>query len=275
MLESPQSGKRIPVLQAEESAAALALRVHAVAPLSDVQDSTGLTAEFVAALHDASLKPQSDSFDVILGLMRGAGISDQQISDLYLPTVARNLGEEWAQDSKTFSEVTIGVARLQRLLHDLGPEWRTDLAHQPDAPAVLVLTGSKADHTFGARIIRGQLRRRGFSVRLSLGLRPDQVKTLMGKFQFDAVMISASLTEDPRPLKALVDAVRSAANPVPPIVLGGTICARSEDIKSITGADFVTSEIEDAVRFCALDAPTHQTRTLQPRTPQTHASKKR
>lgn len=254
MLESPQSGARNPVLQTDDSVAALASRALSVLTLNAARQEETLVPKFIDALHDASLNPHSDTFESTLGDMVASGISNEQIADLYLPAVARKLGAEWSDDNKSFSEVTIGVARLQRLLHDLGPEWRADTAQRFDAPTVLVLTGSKADHTFGARIILGQLRRRGLSVRLALGLRPDQIKALMGSAHFDAVMVSASLTEDLGTLRSMIEAVRSSSSPIPPIVLGGSVCAREADVKASTGADFVTTEIDDAIRFCALDS---------------------
>lgn len=254
MLESPQSGARNPVLQVDDSAAALASRALAVLSLNAALKAAVLTTAFVDALLVAALDAQPDSFEQVLKDLRAARVSDQQIADQYLPAVARKLGEQWSDDSKTFSEVTIGVARLQRLLHDLGPEWHADTVQRFDAPTVLVLTGSRADHTFGARIILGQLRRRGLSARLALGLRPDQIKALVGSAHFDAVMISASLTEDLGALRKLVDAVKSGAKPTPPIVLGGSVCAMQDDVKAKTGADFVTSEIEEAIRLCSLDA---------------------
>lgn len=254
MLESPQSGVRTPDKQAEDSVAALALRALSVLTQSAARDAAALTPAFISALHDAALDPGPDPFRAVLTDMQAAQIGHQQIADLYLPAVARKLGEEWSDDSRTFSEVTIGVARLQRLLHDLGPEWGADTDQRFDAPTVLLLTGSRADHTFGARIIRGQLRRRGIAVRLALGLRPDQVKVLMSNAHFNAVMISASLTEDLGSLRALVAAVRSSSSPTPPIVLGGSICAQEGDVKAKTGADHVTTDLDDAIRFCAISA---------------------
>lgn len=123
---------------------------------------------FVVALHDAALQLHANAFGPVLDAMHAAGIANQQISDDYLPLVARKLGEEWCEDSKIFADVTIGVAQLQRLLHDLGPEWRTDTEPQVDAPIVLLLIKDGADHTFGARILVGQLRRRGLAMWMRL-----------------------------------------------------------------------------------------------------------
>lgn len=253
MLEGLQSGTLGPVSQADDSVVALASRALSTLAFRTLQEAPDLPSAFVIALHDAALSQRADPFLPVLAEMDRSGISRQQIADHYLPAVARKLGEEWSQDNKTFCEVTIGVARLQRLLYDLGPEWRAESGQQFDAPSVLVLTGSTADHTFGARIIRGQLRRRGLSVRLALGLRPDQVKSLMGIAHFDAVMISASLAEALVPLRNLVDAVRSSSNAPLPIVLGGSICALDVDVKARTGVDHATCDIDEAIRLCGLD----------------------
>ena len=229
MLESPQSGSRDHAVLPDDSVIELASQALSILSLRTKSEEITLIAAYVAGLHDAAVDLESDSFQPVLKAMHNAQITNQQIADHYLPAVARKMGEDWCDDTKSFAQVTIGVSRLQRLLLDLGPEWRADVVADYDAPTVLVLTGPSADHTFGAKIIVGQLRRRGLSVRLAAGLRPNQVKTLLGKAHFDVVMISASLAEAVAPIRAIADAVRASESWVPPIVLGGSICLSQPD----------------------------------------------
>jgi MerR family transcriptional regulator, light-induced transcriptional regulator len=255
MLESPHTGSRDYTVQADDSVVELASRALSVLSARVVRSEVAMNPRFVEALHDAALQLQGDAFAPVLDAMHKAGIADRQIADDYLPLVARKLGEEWCEDSKTFADVTIGVAQLQRLLHDLGPEWRADIEPAVDAPVVLLLIKDGADHTFGARILVGQLRRRGLTVRLVVDARPKDIRSLMHSASFDAVMISASISEALAPLTALIDAIKSSGSRVPPIILGGQICASDLDLKTSTGADYVTSDVDEAVRLCQLDLP--------------------
>lgn len=255
MLESPQSGTNGREIKAGDSVVELASRALSVLSMRSTQQEVELIPDLVVALHDAALDPQSDSFVPVLACLHAAQITDRQIADHYLPAVARKLGEEWCDDVKSFSEVTIGVSRLQRLLRDLGPEWRADTTDQLEMPAVLLLTSPGADHTFGAKVLVGQLRRRGLSVKLAVGLRPDQVKALLARAHFDAVMISASQSEAFVSLRALIDAIKSITGVVPPVVVGGSICMLNADVKARTGADYVTSDVDEAIHLCALDGP--------------------
>lgn len=262
MLESPQSGSRDHEVPPDDSDFELASSAFSALSQPNVSEAINVTAAHVLALHDAALNLLAESFVPVLEAMHADRITDQQIADHYLPAVARQLGEEWCDDQKSFAEVTIGVARLQRLLHDLGPEWRADVTDDGAAPAVLLLTGPSADHTFGAKIIAGQLRRHGLSVRLAVGLRPDQVTSLISTAPFDAVMISASPAESLAALRGIVNALKAGDSRGPPIVIGGGICASGTDIKTATGADYVTSDIGEAIRLCGLQVR-NQNQTIQ------------
>jgi MerR family transcriptional regulator, light-induced transcriptional regulator len=253
MLESPQSGSHDQAVPPDDSVIELASRALSILSSRNSRDDVTLQPSLVLALHDAAVNLDTDSFQPALAALRDAQITNQQIADHYLPAVARKLGEEWCDDEKSFAEVTIGVARLQRLLLDLGPEWRADIVANLDAPTVLVLTGPSADHTFGARILVGQLRRRGLAVKLAVGLRPHQIKALLANAHFDGVMISASPAEAVGPLRSLVEAIRASGHWVPPIVLGGSICATLTDLGHLTGVDYVTSDVDEAIRLCGLN----------------------
>ena len=151
MLESPESGSRDQTDQADDSVSELASRALSSLSLRNHCEEVVVDPSYVSALHDISVDLDSESFQSVLAAMRQDQITDQQIADHYLPAVARKLGKEWCDDQKSFAEVTIGVARLQRLLLDLEPGWSADFVEDFDAPTVLVLTGPSADHTFGAR----------------------------------------------------------------------------------------------------------------------------
>jgi MerR family transcriptional regulator, light-induced transcriptional regulator len=86
--------------------------------------------------------------------MGAAGIRREDIADFYVPEVARRLGAAWCEDRTSFADVTVGTARLQGLLREIGPDWFSD-ARLGDRPPVCVLVVVSRDefHTLGAMVL--------------------------------------------------------------------------------------------------------------------------
>lgn len=210
----------------------------------------------VDMLVDAAQAEDRGALAVLSAQMIGAGIRAEDIADHYLPEAARKLGAKWCDDTMGFVAVTVGSARLMSLLRELGPEWRADRSAAAAGHAVLVVVAAGISHTLGATVLTGQLRRRGISVRLLVGARPDDLGPLLRQMQFDAVMLSASLGESLGTLRRLVDAMRMAMAAPPPIVLGGTITTTEglspRSIREQTGVDLVTNDPGEALARCGL-----------------------
>lgn len=225
---------------------------HAPRPLAQL---------FLELLHEAALAPDQAAPSRVVTRMIAAGIRPDEIADIYIPTVARRMGDMWCEDTLGFAYVTIGCARLQALLRTLGPEWQGDRTVDPVAPAILLIVGDDAQHTMGATVLAGQIRRLGLSVRLLVGARAEDVKVLVRQMRFDGVMISASVGESLEPLRKLVEMVSTAtiSPPPPPVIIGGTITTMgnltASDIKALTGATLVTCDLTEALTLCGMTAP--------------------
>jgi hypothetical protein len=193
------------------------------------------------------------------------GLSADRICDVHIPATARRMGEEWVSDDLSFSIVTIGTARLQGLLRelDLGLERRIGHAAAGGRGSVLVVVASEADHTLGALLLASQLRRKGLSVRLSLGENPEA----MARANFDAVFLSASIDENMPFLIEAAARIRAAMPAPPPLVLGGAlITLRNRDTvereaqngpdygngNGFAGIDYVTCDLDEAIELCGL-----------------------
>ena len=214
---------------------------------------------YVDELVQAALAADRTAVTQIASQMIAVGMRAEEIADHYVPEAARKLGEMWSDDRLGFVAVTVGSARLQSLLRELGPEWRADLVTLPTGPSLLVLVASDISHTLGATVLTGQLRRLGMSVCLMVGARPEDLGPVLRQRQFDAVMVSASLGESLGTLRRQVDAIRMAIALPPPIVLGGTIVTTegltSQEILARTGVDVVTNDLNEALALCGLAVP--------------------
>ncbi|MEM7470446.1 MAG: cobalamin B12-binding domain-containing protein [Pseudomonadota bacterium] len=209
---------------------------------------------FVAELEAAVSSRDPSAPATVVEKMRIAHITDIEIADTYIPEVARRLGEAWCSDTMNFATVTIGSARLQGVLRGLGPDWCAEDQHiNPTAPRCMVIVPPNAQHTLGATILSGQLRRAGISVSLEIGKDPAILRQKCERARYDAFLISASERENLSDIKTIVQALRSTGRKTP-VIVGGNVLAVKDDVLAKTGADLATSDLETAIRFCGFDA---------------------
>ena len=206
---------------------------------------------FMTPLFDMILSDNHSSLIELLASMHGAGIRDEDISDFYAPVIARQLGHAWTDDRLTFVQVSTASARLQNLLWELDTTWVT--------PPALNFSGLKGEiclfvpqgvqHTLGATVLAGQLRRAGCMVRMAVDLKLSDIANFVKIPETAGVLISASRAESLDFLEKVVEKVR-AGNAKVPVLLGGNVLDRKEDVAAVIGADHSTANWQDALTFC-------------------------
>lgn len=205
-------------------------------------------------MREAALGAERRACSDVLRQAMQAGVARDDLADLYIPELARQMGEDWCSDGLSFAAVTIGVSRLQAMLRELGPEWSSDQAASPAAAAIMLIVAQDVYHTLGALVLSGQLRRKGLSVRLMLGAPVGELSTKLSQTTYDAVFISASLGETLESLRKIVNVIRSSSRKSLPVVIGGTIleAETTYDVLALTGADYATSSASEALELCGL-----------------------
>ena len=205
---------------------------------------------YISLMCDAVTDPDPDVFFEVVETMRGARIPVSQIAELYVPVVARRLGEAWCSDRTDFAKVTIGSARLQGLLRRFHKDW--DVPRDTKfrvRPAYLVGVPDGVQHTLGACVLAGQLRHRGFSVHLDLELTCESLADKLRNQQFSGVLMSASTSQSLEPLMKLVECTKTGSRDTP-VIIGGSILELMTDITSVTGADLATCDLQTALNYC-------------------------
>ncbi|WP_296424631.1 B12-binding domain-containing protein [Yoonia sp.] len=226
-----------------------------------------LDPDIMKKLHDAALSAQSAACAVAIREAVSAGTCPEDIADFYIPELARRMGDAWSRDALGFASVTIGVSRLQAMLRDLGPSWAGDSSADAGAPSIMLVVPHDVHHTLGAMVLAGQLRRKGFSVRVVLGANPEDVTCRMQRTKFHAVFISAAPCETWEALRRLVGVVKTATDQSPPVVIGGSLLAVETDqsIIAFTGADYATTQSAEAIRLCGLGTHSRDDATMMRR----------
>lgn len=254
MAEGPKKGTTAPQGVSDDGVDALAARALSVVA-SRVDRSNPIRKRWLDDLGEAARFGGRNTCEDVARRMIADNVAPEDIADHYIPELARQMGEEWCQDSMNFAEVTIGVSRLQSLLRTLGPEWRSNHNNTNAGQAALVIVATDNFHTLGAMILAGKLRRLGLSVRLELGAEPDTIVETLRKTDYGAVLISAYKGESLERLRRMVEAVRELGQSAPPVVLGGSILTNVEDRDALlgrTGCDFVTNDVSEALDLCNL-----------------------
>lgn len=212
--------------------------------------SENLLGAFVAGALDRDDETLERALKAILDF----GVSSNDIVDLYIPEAARRLGDYWCSDGLSFAEVTIGSARLQRLVRDLSPKPdERDAVHRSRSMLVVVRDGEY--HTLGAMVATSQLRRAGVSVNLML-CRPDhEVLDTIASSNYTAALFSVGAAEKVADFRDFVAKSRDSSSGSMKIGIGGAVGHLGKEAKDLAGVDFVSMDAREALRQCDLKTP--------------------
>ena len=221
-----------------------------------VDEGHGPKQELTAALARAVMASDPNELQALRTELRRQRVSESELVDCYFPAVAEHLGCDWAEDRASFAEVSIGMARLQAVLHDVSRDWVSNHTAEPTSATALLVLPEGEQHCFGALLLMGQLRRRGISVQLVVGARPEEMRAVMQGRRFDCVMISVGCEDKLEYSRKLVKAIKAGAGAHVRVAVGGAVLDRAVDVKLLTGADVVTSD--PTVALAGLDVRLHR-----------------
>ncbi len=229
---------------AADVVARLVARDGAVAP----QLKEALVDRFMEAVRSS----EPGAVDSFMPEWKRARVSHAALADLYIPEVARRLGFAWEEDRASFAEVTIGVARLQAILREIGTKWVADDSDKGSVATVLLILPDSEQHTLGALVAAGWLRRKGISVCLKIAPSTADLVSLLAVRHFDGAMISIACQENLEVGARLVKTIRQETANSVRIAVGGAVLDRGEDVATVTGADIVTNDLFFAIKAFGL-----------------------
>lgn len=218
----------------------------------DPAAGVALKEPLLSAVMTAARVADPRALERLVADFRRARVSNEVVADHYIPEVARRLGRAWEEDSASFAEVSIGSARLQSFLKGLGTSWAADGTEDAAASTVLLVVPQGEQHTLGARVAAGWLRRKGISVCLRIAPTHTELAAILAQRRFDGAMISVACHERLETCTGLVKTLRDETSNGLRIALGGAILGRGEDIATVSGVDIVTNDLPKAVQALGL-----------------------
>ena len=202
------------------------------------------TAEEVVAFAALAVNEDVPAALEFVQAIASAGISLEVILLHLLTPAARLLGDQWLEDERSFTEVTVGLATLQQVVQILRPRFAPGA---PDRGFVLLMAPAPDQHTLPIYLVGEFLRRAGWGVQVAPNLAESDLLALLAEQRVDMVGISVSNSDLLRPVTRMVAAVKKASiNPDVLVMLGGSVelAAHASQI----GATFC-SDPRDAVRW--------------------------
>ncbi|MFO1125423.1 MAG: cobalamin B12-binding domain-containing protein [Methylocystis sp.] len=202
--------------------------------------------------------------------MRDKGHSLETLFIGLLAEAARHLGTLWEEDRCDFVDVTLGVARLQKLMCRFGGVDEPP-ARDPRQRALLAtLPGEK--HVFGVDMVAAFMRNAAWDVRLERDLEADNVASVSADEWFGVFGITLSAESDLERLARTIQAVReSSANAELGVMVGGPLFKRNPNLVAQIGADATAPDAATATilakklvlrQFCAPGRATTAERRL-------------
>lgn len=171
---------------------------------------------------------------------------DRIFLELLAPT-ARYLGELWDDDLCNFTDVTVGLGRLQRVLRELSPAFGRSVEHPMQGRRVLLLPSPGEQHTFGLVMVSEFFRRAGWDVTGGAWTADADASALVSAEWFDVVGFSLGAEIH---LQALADGIaavrRAACNRDLKVLVGGPLFGLHPEFVARVGADGMTIDGREA-----------------------------
>lgn len=173
--------------------------------------------------------------------IKGAPIESIYL-DLLAPA-ARHLGELWEEDLCDFTDVTIGLGHLQKMLHQLSAEVEKKRHPVSNGLRVLLVPTPGEQHTFGLAMVAEFFQRDGWYVTGGPYDLFDDPATLVKRQKFDVVGFSlATVAQLERLTECIAEVRKASKNQGVCIMVGGPLFAGNPEFGSRVGADLVAND---------------------------------
>lgn len=187
------------------------------------------------------LSDDEDAAFVGIEALRSRDVSVERIFVELLAPTARYLGHLWDEDLCTFTDVTVGLGRLQRVLRELSSALGHGVDHPTNGRRILLLPGPGDQHTFGLVMVAEFFRRAGWDVTGGAWASGADAAGLVSTEWFDVVGFSLGAEVQVPALAETITAVRQVTcNREVAILVGGPLFGLHPEFVGRVGADGMT-----------------------------------
>lgn len=207
----------------------------------------GVAPEDVVEFSRLILKRDTADAFAFMEQMRDRGASEEALYlDLLAPT-ARRLGDLWVADLCDFTEVTIGLGRLQHAMHELSFDFHRHALNMSQQRRILLLPAPGEQHTMGLLMVGEFFRRSGWDVWSAPWSSRDDMLTMVQHQWFPVVGLSISCDRHLDELTRGIQRIRKESrNESVGIMVGGPLVLDHPEVVARVGADATATDARDA-----------------------------
>ena len=216
----------------------LAHRDNVVSTPVVLEPGQKLGPDMTEAFARMAVTREPDSLVAFVGALLQAGVGLETIYAELLAPAARRLGEYWDEDSASFTDVTVGLGRLQQVVRALG--WKSAGEENPATlpRSALFATAPGEQHMFGLFLVEDYFRRAGWRTWVETTASMEALVESVRSHWFDVFGLSASCEIQKGELGRIIRSVRQASrNPDIFIMAGGRLFLDQPDLVTEVGAD--------------------------------------
>jgi MerR family transcriptional regulator, light-induced transcriptional regulator len=209
-------------------------------PRCDAGPSLEALAEAAVALARVVLKGSDAAAVAYVDEIRSKGLPIERIYLNVISPAARHLGDLWLADLCGFTDVTVGLWRLQHVLRNMSPLFQQGAAHNRLAHQALLVPLPREQHTFGLYMVAEFFRRAGWNV-LSMPLQTaDELFAAVRGEWFAVIGLSMSCENRLDELAWSIRTIRrTSRNPGIGVMVGGNVFIERPELVAMVGADIM------------------------------------
>lgn len=227
------------------------LRLHAEvatasAPVESFIDAIAPNGADVDKLAHVVLGPDLAAAAAYVTVLRDRGLSMETLCLELLEPTARALGEMWNRDECDFIDVTLAVARLQKLLAIFNDTHKVPALDTRRHVLMAMTPGNQ--HDFGVKMVEKFLSSAGWQVETDLSGNIDEIVDTAARKYFAVVGLTAGSDQQLASLKATIVELRARSkNATVGIMVGGPMFATDPALVAEVGADATAPNAAAAV----------------------------
>jgi methanogenic corrinoid protein MtbC1 len=177
-----------------------------------------------------------------------AGLRAETLYLQLLAPVALRLGEMWEADLCDFTQVTVGLWRLQQIVFEYSADFQRDRRVRMNVRRVMLVPSPGSQHTFGVVMVGEFFRRAGWDARGDPSASIAEVSTMLADEWFDVVGLSVgSECHIDAVASAILGFRKSSLNPAIVVMVGGPVVDLSSEFVRRVGADGTAADAPGAV----------------------------
>lgn len=213
-------------------------------------DRDDAAPDAAVAAFTASLTANDDAMSAmaLLQQMRADGSSFETLCLALMAPAARRLGAMWETDECDFALVTLGLSRLQRLMHEMDAQIAAAVVPVDPGRVAILAVAPGEQHVFGIAMVGDFLRRAGWEVHDAVGASSAEIADAVRHTWFSVAALSCSSEAGLESLAGRVTTLRARSrNRAVGILVGGRVFDGHPEAAIRIGADATAQDAWAAV----------------------------